>query len=350
MTRTMRPMIPARRGIVAKLLIVLGASALSVGLASASTTYNAFVDFSGTTNPSPDGIWQYGYSSGLGSSFNLYLAQSFECSLTKWQIPGMIPPVVEKNETQSDIHCYGCIFPTSEFISLHPGPNGEYSVLRWTAPSAATWKITAIFKSLRSSVNTTTDVHLLHNSVPVQSSYVDGTLTTPGVDLSTTLTLDAGDFVDFAVGDGGNGMGFDTTGLKAIIELAVPVLSCTGFHPPMANYPVRVKGTRALPLKANLWDAEGYEITDLELTAPPVIQVWFQSAAGEDLIDVTDDALPAGMADDGNQCYYDVDGQWHFNLKTSAYSSPGTYTVTLESGEDLEYLIEPTCETQFVIK
>ena len=125
-------------------------------------------------------------------------------------------------------------------------------------------------------------------------------------------------------------------------------LSCTGFQPPMASGPVTARGPRALPLKAQLFDAEGYEMTDLELTAPPVLQVIFTPAEGGGAIDVTDDALPVGFGTEGNQFEYNLADQvWQYNLKTKDYTAAGTYTITMVSGDDSEYLIDPTCEATF---
>jgi DNA-binding beta-propeller fold protein YncE len=125
-------------------------------------------------------------------------------------------------------------------------------------------------------------------------------------------------------------------------------LSCTGFQPPMASGPVTARGNRALPLKAQLFDGDGLEVTDLEITAPPVLQVTFLSAGGGDAQDVTDDALPAGFGTEGNEFEYNLaNGVWQFNLKTKNYSAAGTYTITMVSGDESEYLIDPTCEAVF---
>ena len=126
------------------------------------------------------------------------------------------------------------------------------------------------------------------------------------------------------------------------------ILACTGFQPPMASGPVTAKGPRALPLKAQLFDADGYEMTDLELAAPPVLQVIFTPAGGGAAVDVTDDALPVGFGTEGNQFEYNlVDHVWQYNLKTRDYTAAGNYTITMVPGDDSEYLIDPTCEAVF---
>jgi hypothetical protein len=123
---------------------------------------------------------------------------------------------------------------------------------------------------------------------------------------------------------------------------------CVGFEPPMEGGPVTARGNRALPLKAQLFDDEGLEMTDLNLEAPPVIQILFASSLGGDPQDVTDDAYPAGWGTDGNEFEYNLaDGIWQYNLKTKDYSAAGTYTITMVSGDESEYLIDPTCEAAF---
>ena len=89
-------------------------------------------------------------------------------------------------------------------------------------------------------------------------------------------------------------------------------------------------------------------MTDADIVAPPVIQVSFDSG-GDSAVDVTDDALPAGQGTDGNQFSFSG-SKWQFNLKTKNYSSSGTYTVTMVSGDASEYTIDPTCAGVFVIE
>lgn len=139
-------------------------------------------------------------------------------------------------------------------------------------------------------------------------------------------------------------------GRVTVLQLGATAYACSGFEPPMADYPVTVKKSRALPLKAQVFDADGYAMTDAQFDAPPVLQVLFDSGAGGDPVDVTDDALPAGLGTEGNQFVFTAGGNWQFNLLTKNYSAPGTYIVTMETGDDTEYEIDPACVTEFVIQ
>jgi Tol biopolymer transport system component len=135
----------------------------------------------------------------------------------------------------------------------------------------------------------------------------------------------------------------------ALIPGTSPVFSCVGFESPMDGGPVTVRGkNRALPHKAQLLDDYGVPVTTSTLISPPVIQVLYDSGTGGAPIDVTDDALSAGQGSDGNQFVFTDEGYWQFNLKTGNYTAAGTYIITMASGDDGEYQIEPTCEAQFI--
>ena len=91
----------------------------------------------------------------------------------------------------------------------------------------------------------------------------------------------------------------------------------------------------------------GNPVTNVDISAPPVIHVIFQPTTG-DPVDVTDKALAAGQGN-GNQFVY-TGSNWQYNLKTKNYTKKGTYTITMVSGDDAEYAIDSTCEATFVIE
>jgi parallel beta-helix repeat protein len=128
-----------------------------------------------------------------------------------------------------------------------------------------------------------------------------------------------------------------------------PGYHSSGFEPPMSKGPVKVKKNRVLPLKAELLDVDGNPLTDVEILAPPVLQVMFKSGTASDALDVTDDALSAGHGTEGNEFVFDG-VKWFYNLKTKNYSSSGTYTVTMVSGDECEYIIDPFFTASFVIE
>jgi hypothetical protein len=140
--------------------------------------------------------------------------------------------------------------------------------------------------------------------------------------------------------------------IQDLYELATtPTISCAGFLPPLENRAVAVKKNRVLPLKTELFYEDDFEITDQDIAALPVLQILYHASSNVEPIDVTDEALPAGEGTDGNQFVYTVDGLWQFNMKTRNYSSPGTYTINIVSGDDSEYSIDQSYTAgTFVIK
>jgi len=123
--------------------------------------------------------------------------------------------------------------------------------------------------------------------------------------------------------------------------------SCAGFEPPM-DEPVSVKKkNRVLPLKMVLFDENGMEVTDVDVTAPPLVEIDF--TGGYPTEPPGEDFLPAGQGDEGNQFVF-TGSRWQFNLQTKNFSGSGTYTIRAVSGDPSEYLIDPTCIATFLIE
>lgn len=195
-------------------------------LAAPAQAADVAQDFSFLSNPG--GAWSYGATAGLGDSFNLNLFNWTFGSNTSiafgWagQQPANVsdpnPSVLYLINGSGPLFNIGTISAPSRSVNLHPGPNGELAIARWTAPTAGTYLISGAFRG-NDVVGTSTDVHVLHNNASIVDGTVNGFGATQG--FSQTVFLAAGDRVDFAVGTGGNGFLYDSTGLSAIIS-AVP--------------------------------------------------------------------------------------------------------------------------------
>lgn len=100
-------------------------------------------------------------------------------------------------------------------VALHPGPHGEYSVVRWTVPEADRYTIAATFAGL---AKASTDVHVFHNGKP----QFDALLNVGGKPNMAThtndLVLSRGDTIDFVVGWGNGSYGSDSTALTVTIK------------------------------------------------------------------------------------------------------------------------------------
>ncbi len=127
-----------------------------------------------------------------------------------------------------------------------------------------------------------------------------------------------------------------------------PTLICFGFEPPLDHGPLIVKRDRALPLKAQLLDAEGFPVTDVDIGLPPVVQILFSSETSAKGMDISRSVLPGLFGTSGNQFRFRR-GLWRFNLRMWNFTAPGTYTITMASGDESEYVVD-SCVAQFVVE
>ena len=185
--------------------------------------FDAAVDFSPTSNP--NGVWSYGWTQTLGSSFVLDAIHQSDSGLDLWDgsvrtaNPPLFYPFVEHNGTNQSITS-GTITIAADQLGLHPGPSGEYSVVRFTTPTAGIFSLASAFSGLDFAGPTSTDVHVLLDGTSIFDGAVNGFGSGPSY--ATTRMLRAGDTVDFVVGYGANHTYFnDSTGLAARIS-AVP--------------------------------------------------------------------------------------------------------------------------------
>lgn len=204
-------------------MFVVG-SAIGLGFTSEpvlASTFNAGADFSSTDNPNH--VWSYGWSSTLGSGLNLFtqsnpLNPNFPSDV--WSTPTIPALMAEHNGTESILfdRVHSRTFQPNQ-LALHPGPNGQYSLLRWEAPETGTYSLTSAFSLLDATAEGATDVHVLHNNVQLFSDFINSFgLITSSTSFNTTLSVLGGDTVDFAVGFGSN-LNFidDTTGVDVTI-------------------------------------------------------------------------------------------------------------------------------------
>lgn len=174
-------------------------------------TYNVATDFSLVSNP--NGVWSYGETAALTSSLLLYTNSNanFLGGLEQWRGNAASNPNLSVffNATSSPI-----IGVAPGHLAFHPGPMGEFSTVRWTAPASGKFRITTLFTAIGGG---NTDVHVLRGNTDL----FDGTTTTVGTTASYSIPLNnvsAGETIDFKVGYGANGTYFgDTTELSAVV-------------------------------------------------------------------------------------------------------------------------------------
>jgi hypothetical protein len=143
----------------------------------------------------------------------------------------------------------------------------------------------------------------------------------------------------------------DSTGLVTrFTGSPVPMLSCVGFENSTNNGRGNAKNIKVLQLKADLVNPDGNIAIGTDIISPPVLHVVMVETGGSTAIDVTNGAESAGRGTAGKQFVFTSGGEWQFNLMTRNYSTPGTYTVSILTGNIFEYIIQPTCTATFVIE
>jgi len=126
---------------------------------------------------------------------------------------------------------------------------------------------------------------------------------------------------------------------------APTVYHCVGFDEPLNKGPMQVGKGRVLPLRAKLADDNGGFGDDTTVKAHPMVRVAYQPESGAE-VDKTDeiDLRDYGV---GRSFVFDKEAHWKFDLGTLKFKQEGTYKVTVLSGDEAEYKVDPTCELVF---
>src|SRR5205807_10543285 len=139
------------------------------------------------------------------------------------------------NKTNGPLVCGAYVHPAHS-AGFHPGPNGQWSIYRFTTPSAGNYALDATLFILD---NGGTDVHILDNGTQIFGG--DITSSSPGpFHYSQNLSLAAGELIDFAVGVGSDGNFFsDGTGISATLTTGAAVPEPSTLLPLAAGPPGR---------------------------------------------------------------------------------------------------------------
>ena len=182
----------------------------------AAPDYDAVRDFSIISNP--NGVWSYGWLSSLGSPLNLYTVTDTTSisGMSAWLESGTYsanPPYVAHNDTSAVI-CFGTFCVPRNYLHLHPGPNNEVAVVRWTAPSSGSFRLQGAVVGLDFQFPTTTTFYVVLNSNNYLFSTTIDSYKSP-LSFHKVLAVSAGDTLDFAVdfGQDGSYLG-DSTGIQ----------------------------------------------------------------------------------------------------------------------------------------
>ncbi len=198
-------------------------SALKV-IVSQPAEFNARNDFL-LTQGGTNGIWSYGYTANATSNpITLYpngAVDPARANTERWNDNSLgAVPGIYRNPFAATV-TYSPIVQPSELLNLHPGVGGQRSVVRWTAPAAGTFLVNGVFQGLE---NTSSDVKIIKNETETLfDELINGNRVQRP--FSFTVTVAAGDKIDFSVGWGSNGNGLsDSTGLA--VTIGQPVTAC----------------------------------------------------------------------------------------------------------------------------
>ena len=130
-------------------------------------------------------------------------------------------------------------------------------------------------------------------------------------------------------------------------EPAPKTYACQGFDEPIRNDMPIAKG-RVLPLRAKLVLPDGSFGDHTNVKSPPAITLKYQPDAGPE-VDKTA-GIEVRDYGKGNHFVWDDEAHWKFDLGTKSLQDDGKYHVTLVSGDEAEYRVDPTCSVNFNLR
>jgi len=134
-----------------------------------------------------------------------------------WRMRDATDPNVTRNGNKHPLSGLGITWQPKQ-LALHPGPKGEYSVVRWTCPEAGEHAVEVAFTGIAG--RATTDVHVLHNGRSLHDELINVASHGNESAYSKALAIAKDDTLDFVVGFGNGFYGADTTALAATIRSA----------------------------------------------------------------------------------------------------------------------------------
>ncbi len=204
----------------------------------APATFDLSADFSYQKNP--NGVWQYGYSAGNSLDPAEFRVDAYadptgpigfwHPAFSKGPGPGWYPYIAHNDRSQTMFGSSNGWAARAGEVAMEASNAGQYSIVRFVAPTSGTYKITAQFEGIHFGLSST-DVHVLDNGESVFDADIAGyggdpafhkvEGLNPSAAYSGQLKLKANDIVTFAVGYGKNKTNFgDTTGLFVHIVLS----------------------------------------------------------------------------------------------------------------------------------
>lgn len=138
---------------------------------------------------------------------------------------------------------------------------------------------------------------------------------------------------------------FGTATPAGAAEKSPVVYACQGFAEPMHRENIQIGRGRVLPLRARLALPDGTFGEDLK--SAPKIALKYRPESGPE-VDKTA-GLEVRDYGKGNRFVFDKEAHWKFDLGTGNLKEDGRYVVSLLSGDEKEYRVDPGCSLSFLL-
>lgn len=158
-----------------------------------------------STNCNPCSVWSYGWSAGRGEPFTLYRSAYHDGVGHGWNVDN--EATVWSNHSRQPA---GGVQPGE--VSLHPGRNAEFSLVRWTAPRSCRIAIKGTFGAGDYGMMNVRVLHRSKELFGVPNARRDEPF-------FLDVTVNAGDTIDFVVEAGTGGYYNGNTPLDATISV-----------------------------------------------------------------------------------------------------------------------------------
>ena len=130
-------------------------------------------------------------------------------------------------------------------------------------------------------------------------------------------------------------------------DKAPPTYRCQGFDEPMSRENIRIARGRVLPLRAKLVLPDGSFGDATVLKTAPKISLQFLPESGPP-VDKSG-GLEVRDYGKGNSFVFDQEAHWKFDLGTGNLPDDGRYKVSLITGDESEYRVDPACALVFLL-
>lgn len=213
------------------LSITLSVFISTAAFALAGSSWNAFDDFwsKGTNFPGPTtpNAWSYG-SSSTSQTNGVAAFTAFTDDGIELEIPTGGPLFKHANAgapepcvARANAAWYPGAPPMPPFLFVHPSDT-SFAVVRWQAPQAGTYTVKATFLASGESGLKSVGIVRYKESGSVEDLMKPALINRQDPDIGQkeyegSVKLDAGEFVAFYVGNGGDGYAGDAVGLDAAV-------------------------------------------------------------------------------------------------------------------------------------